>query len=91
MNIALPSAQRDLGFSTESRQWVVTAYALAFGSSCSSGGKIGDLFGRKWTLITALLGFAVVSLIGGLAPSFGRARRRPRLQGVFGALLAPSR
>ncbi len=90
VNIALPSAQRDLGFSTESRQWVVTAYALAFGSLLLVGGKIGDLFGRKWTLITGLLGFAVVSFIGGLAPSFGVLVVARALQGVFGALLAPS-
>lgn len=90
VNIALPSAQRDLGFSTESRQWVVTAYALAFGSLLLVGGKIGDLFGRKWTLITGLIGFAVVSFIGGLAPSFGVLVVARALQGVFGALLAPS-
>ena len=50
VNIALPSAQEDLGFSTDNRQWVVTAYALAFGSLLLVGGKLGDLFGRKWTL-----------------------------------------
>ena len=51
VTIAIPSAQKALGFSTESRQWIVTAYALAFGSLLLLGGKIGDLFGRKWTLI----------------------------------------
>ena len=51
VTIALPSAQKALGFSTESRQWIVTAYALAFGSLLLLGGKLGDLFGRKWTLI----------------------------------------
>src|SRR3977135_4173614 len=51
VNIALPSAQQALHFSTDSRQWVVTAYALAFGSLLLLGGKLGDLFGRKWTLI----------------------------------------
>ena len=59
VNIALPSAQRDLGFSDDSRQWIVTAYALAFGSLLLLGGRIGDLFGRKWAFITGLLGFAV--------------------------------
>ena len=58
VNIALPSAQRSLGFSTDSRQWVVTAYALAFGSLLLLGGKLGDLFGRKWTFIAGLIGFA---------------------------------
>ena len=62
VNIALPSAQRSLGFSTDSRQWVVTAYALAFGSLLLLGGKLGDLFGRKWTFIAGLIGFAVQNL-----------------------------
>ena len=90
VNIALPSAQADLGFSTDSRQWVVTAYALAFGSLLLVGGKLGDLFGRKWTFIVGLIGFAVVSFMGGLAPSFGVLVGARALQGVFGALLAPS-
>jgi EmrB/QacA subfamily drug resistance transporter len=90
VNIALPSAQADLHFSTESRQWVVTAYALAFGSLLLVGGKLGDLFGRKWTFFGGLIGFAVVSFIGGLAPSFGVLVGARALQGVFGALLAPS-
>jgi EmrB/QacA subfamily drug resistance transporter len=90
VNIALPSAQQDLGFSDESRQWIVTAYALAFGSLLLVGGKIGDLFGRKWTFFTGLIGFAVVSFIGGLAPTFGVLVASRALQGVFGALLAPS-
>src|SRR5947209_17749026 len=51
VNIALPSAQRALHFPTDSRQWIITAYALAFGSLLLLGGKLGDLFGRKWTLI----------------------------------------
>jgi len=90
VNIALPSAQRDLGFSTDSRQWVVTAYALAFGSLLLLGGKLGDLFGRKWTLIAGLLGFAAASVFGGLAQSFGMLVAARALQGAFGALLAPS-
>ena len=56
VNIALPSAQQDLGFSDDGRQWVITAYALAFGSLLLLGGRIGDLFGRKWTFIAGLLG-----------------------------------
>ncbi len=90
VNIALPSAQRALHFSTDSRQWVVTAYALAFGSLLLLGGKLGDLFGRKWTLIGGLTGFAVASAIGGLAQSFGMLVAARALQGGFGALLAPS-
>jgi EmrB/QacA subfamily drug resistance transporter len=90
VNIALPSAQADLGFSTENRQWVVTAYALAFGSLLLVGGKIGDLFGRKWTFVAGLIGFAAASFLGGLAPSFEVLVVARALQGVFGALLAPS-
>jgi EmrB/QacA subfamily drug resistance transporter len=90
VNIALPSAQRDLGFSTDSRQWVVTAYALAFGSLLLLGGKLGDLFGRKWTFIAGLAGFSLASAIGGLAPSFAVLVAARALQGAFGALLAPS-
>src|ERR1043166_4632189 len=70
VNIALPSAQKSLEFSNESRQRVVTAYALAFGSRLLLGGRIGDLFGRKRTFITGLIGFAVASAIGGAAGSF---------------------
>jgi MFS family permease len=70
VNIALPSAQRALGFSNDSRQWVVTAYALAFGSLLLIGGRIGDYFGRKRALITGLLGFALASALAGLAQSF---------------------
>ncbi|MDQ6817972.1 MAG: MFS transporter, partial [Actinomycetota bacterium] len=90
VNIALPSAQRALHFSTDSRQWVVTAYALAFGSLLLLGGKLGDLFGRKWTLIGGLTGFAVASAAGGLAQSFGMLVAARALQGAFGAMLAPS-
>src|ERR1700689_1669097 len=90
VNIALPSAQHDLGFSTDSRQWVITAYALAFGSLLLLGGKLGDLFGRKWTFVGGLIGFAVSSAIGGLAQSFGTLVVARALQGAFGALLAPS-
>jgi EmrB/QacA subfamily drug resistance transporter len=90
VNIALPSAQKSLGFSTDSRQWVVTAYALAFGSLLLLGGKLGDLFGRKWTFIAGLIGFGAVSALGGLAQSFAMLVAARALQGVFGALLAPS-
>ena len=90
VNIALPSAQRALHFSTDNRQWIITAYALAFGSLLLVGGKLGDLFGRKWTLIGGLAGFSVASAIGGLAQSFGMLVAARALQGAFGALLAPS-
>jgi EmrB/QacA subfamily drug resistance transporter len=90
VNIALPSAQRALHFTATNRQWVITAYALAFGSLLLLGGKLGDLFGRKWTLLAGLTGFAVASAIGGLAQSFPVLVGARALQGAFGALLAPS-
>src|SRR5258707_13741125 len=67
VNIALPSAQRSLGFSTVDRQWVVTAYALAFGSLLLFGGRLGDLIGRKITFLVGLAGFAAASAAGGRA------------------------
>ena len=90
VNIALPSAQRALRFSTSDREWIVTAYALAFGSLLLLGGKLGDLFGRKWTFIVGLSGFAIVSAVGGLSTSFAMLVGARALQGMFGALLAPS-
>jgi EmrB/QacA subfamily drug resistance transporter len=90
VNIALPSAQRALDFSDANRQWIVTAYALAFGSLLLLGGRLGDLFGRKRTLIVGLIGFAIASAAGGLAQSFVVFAGARALQGAFGALLAPS-
>ena len=90
VNIALPSAQGDLGFSDDARQWIITAYALAFGSLLLLGGRLGDLFGRKWTFIGGLLGFAAASAVGGVAGSFGVLVTARAAQGVFGAVLAPS-
>jgi EmrB/QacA subfamily drug resistance transporter len=90
VNIALPSAQQDLGFSDDSRQWIITAYALAFGSLLLLGGRIGDLFGRKWVFVAGLGGFAIASALGGVAQSFGLLVGARALQGVFGALLAPA-
>jgi EmrB/QacA subfamily drug resistance transporter len=90
VNIALPSAQHDVGFSDDARQWIITAYALAFGSLLLLGGRLGDLFGRKWTFIGGLIGFAAASAIGGAVGSFGGLVAARAAQGTFGALLAPS-
>ncbi|MCB0859554.1 MAG: MFS transporter [Solirubrobacterales bacterium] len=90
VNIALPSAQSDLGFGDADRQWIITAYALAFGSLLLLGGRLADYFGRKRTLIAGLLGFAGASAVGGLAPGFEVLVGARALQGMFGALLAPS-
>ena len=90
VNIALPSAQRSLGFSNNDRQWVVTAYSLAFGSLLLVGGRRGDMFSRKRVFIAGLTGFAVCSAIGAAAVSFGMLVTARALQGAFGAILAPS-
>jgi EmrB/QacA subfamily drug resistance transporter len=90
VNIALPSAQRALGFPNSDRQWVVTAYALAFGSLLLLGGRLGDMFSRKRVFIVGLAGFAVSSAIGGAAVSFGMLVTARTLQGAFGAILAPA-
>jgi EmrB/QacA subfamily drug resistance transporter len=90
VNIALPSAQQDLGFSDDSRQWIVTAYALSFGSLLLLGGRIGDLFGRKRVFVAGLAGFAIASAVGGVAESFGVLVVARALQGGFAALLAPA-
>jgi EmrB/QacA subfamily drug resistance transporter len=90
MNIALPSAQRALNFSNADRQWVITAYALAFGSLLLFGGRISDLFGRKVAFLTGLAGFAVASAVGGASVSFTMLITARACQGAFGALLAPT-
>ncbi|MFC8429461.1 MFS transporter [Streptomyces sp. NPDC057253] len=90
VNIALPSAQQDLGFSDGDRQWVVTAYALAFGSLLLLGGRIADLFGRKMTFLIGLVGFAGASALGGAATNFEMLIVARAAQGLFGALLAPA-
>src|SRR4051812_15959234 len=94
VNIALPSAQKDLGFSVDDRQWIVTAYALASGSLLLLGGRIADLFGRKWTFLVGLLGFALASAFGGAAQSFGvlvaAERAAGRVRSAAGALGAVS-
>src|SRR6202451_2894540 len=90
VNIALPSAQHALGFPNSDRQWVVTAYALAFGSLLLVGGRLGDMFSRKRVFITGLVGFALSSALGGAAVSFEMLVTARALQGIFGAILAPS-
>ena len=90
VNIALPTAQADLGFSDNDRQWVVTAYALAFGSLLLLGGRLSDILGRRRMFLIGLIGFAGASALGGLADSFGLLIGARALQGVFGAILAPA-
>ena len=90
MNIALPSAQHALHFTTVDRQWVVTAYTLAFGSLLLLGGRLADLLGRKVTFLTGLIGFAGVSAVGGASVNFAMLVTARACQGAFGAILVPS-
>jgi EmrB/QacA subfamily drug resistance transporter len=90
VNIALPAAQADLGFSDGDRQWVITAYSLAFGSLLLLGGRLSDLVGRKRIFIIGLIGFAAASALGGAATSFEMLVGARALQGAFGAVLAPT-
>ncbi|GDY84860.1 hypothetical protein SAVCW2_40590 [Streptomyces avermitilis] len=89
VNIALPSAQRALGMSDGNRQWVITAYTLAFGGLLLLGGRIADLVGRKRTFIIGLIGFAAASALGGAATTSGMLFGARALQGAFAAVLAP--
>ncbi|TDE01297.1 MFS transporter [Jiangella asiatica] len=90
VNIALPSAQADLGISDANRQWVITAYALAFGGLLLLGGRVADMWGRKNTFLTGLIGFAGASALGGAAANELMMFASRALQGAFGALLAPA-
>lgn len=90
VNIALPQAQEQLGLSDVERQWVVTAYALAFGALLLLGGRIADYWGRKRTYLVGMLGFGVASAFGGLAQNGTELILARGLQGVFAALLAPA-
>jgi EmrB/QacA subfamily drug resistance transporter len=90
VNVALPSIQASLGFSNVDRQWLITAYSLAFGSLLFLGGRLSDLLGRKTTLQLGLVGFAFASAIGGAAQSFSMLVAARAIQGAFGAVLAPA-
>ncbi|WP_333617917.1 MFS transporter [Dietzia sp.] len=90
VNIALPHAKADLGIPDAHQQWVITAYALAFGGLLLFGGRLADLWGRRRTLMIGLVGFAVSSALGGAAVNTGMLLGARALQGVFAALLAPA-
>lgn len=90
VNIALPQAQADLGLSDTERQWVITAYALAFGALLLLGGRIADYWGRKRTFMVGMIGFGLASIYGGIAQSGMELIIARGLQGVFAALLAPA-
>src|SRR5882757_4918509 len=90
VNIALPSAQHTLHFTDANRQWVVTAYTLAFGGLLLLGGRIADFVGRKRTFLIGLIGFAAASAVGGAATTTAMLLSARAAQGAFGALLTPS-
>ncbi len=90
VNIALPTAQKALGFNNNDRQWVVTGYALAFGSLLLIGGRLADLVGRRRIFLIGLAGFAVASAVGGAANGFTMLVGARVVQGAFAALLAPA-
>jgi EmrB/QacA subfamily drug resistance transporter len=90
VTIALPSAQHALHISTPNRQWVITAYTLAFGGFLLLGGRIADFFGRKRVFVIGLLGFAGASALGGLAVNQAMLFAARALQGGFAALMAPA-
>ncbi|REE97602.1 EmrB/QacA subfamily drug resistance transporter [Thermomonospora umbrina] len=90
VNIALPSLQRDLGISDGDRQWIITAYTLAFGGLLLLGGRIADYTGRKRAFLIGLIGFAGASALGGAANDLETLLSARALQGAFAALLGPS-
>ena len=90
VNIALPTAQHALRFSNADRQWIVTGYALSFGSLLLLGGRLSDMVGRKRALMIGLAGFAGASALGGFSTNFTMLLSARVLQGSFGALLAPA-
>jgi EmrB/QacA subfamily drug resistance transporter len=88
--IALPSAQRSLHISTANRQWMLTAYTLAFAGLLLLGGRIADYLGRKRMFIISLIGFAAASAAGGLAQNSAMLFSARALQGAFAAIMAPA-
>src|ERR1700730_14858157 len=90
VTIALPSAQRALNISVANRQWVITAYTLAFGGLLLLGGRIADFGGRKRMFTVGLIGFAGASALGGLAPDQAMLFGARALQGAFAAIMAPA-
>src|SRR3954469_19803589 len=91
VNVALPSIQKDLHFSSESSlQWVVSGYALTFGGLLLLGGRAGDLLGRRRLFMGGLALFALFSLLCGLSVSSGMLIACRLAQGAAGAVLSPS-
>ena len=90
INVALPSAQKTLHFSYANREWVITAYELAFGSLLPLGGRLADRYGRKRMFLIGLVGFGIFSALAGAAPNTAVLLVARTLQGAFAAALAPT-
>jgi EmrB/QacA subfamily drug resistance transporter len=90
VNIALPSAQRALGFTDGDRQWVITAYTLSFAGLLLLGGRVADHLGRRRAFLVGLAGFAAASALAGAAPNFEMLVAGRALQGAFAAVLTPT-
>ncbi|WP_265295552.1 MFS transporter [Streptomyces sp. SHP 1-2] len=90
VNVALPEVQRELGLTDSQRQWVITAYVLAFGSLLLLGGRIADSWGRRRSYLAGIVGFGAASAWGGLAGSGVELIIARGIQGAFAALLAPA-
>ncbi|HTZ06268.1 MAG TPA: MFS transporter, partial [Gaiellaceae bacterium] len=90
VNVALPSIERDLHVSVSSLEWIVTAYALTFAALLITGGKLGDLIGRRRTFVIGIAIFTLSSLACGLAPSAGFLIGARAVQGVGAALMNPA-
>jgi EmrB/QacA subfamily drug resistance transporter len=90
VTVALPRIQSALGFSDSNLEWIVNAYALTFGGLLLLGGRAGDLLGRRRMLIAGLLVFSAASLAGGLATSQAWLLAARAVQGVGGAIVAPT-
>src|SRR6266508_3322868 len=90
VNVALPSIGRALEFSRENLQWVVTAYAIAFGGFLMLGGRAADLLGRRRVFIVGVALFTIASLVCGLAQSEGTLIAARAVQGLGGAIISPA-
>ena len=90
VNVALPSIQRDLGFSAANLQWVINGYTLVFGGFLLLGGRAGDLFGRRRLFLAGVAIFSFASLLNGLATSDTWLVAARALQGLGGALVSPA-
>jgi MFS family permease len=90
VNIALPQIQQSLGFSTTDLSWVLNAYTLTFGGLLLLGGRAGDILGHRRVFIAGILLFTLASFLGGLATTSGWLLAARALQGVGGAIAAPT-